>query len=345
MDDRDRKGREGRRFTLSWPSTICAVVIIAVSTGMVAMVTHGTPEAIGAAMGQWIVQLCLGVLVAFACGWMAWRLCRGKRSAGGFTFNVMLILSVAVLVPQHVAKVYAERAASVEQLQAVHRMEASREAFQQSLKQEESLETLEASYDQFHDSVQDELGHLAASSTGTDQVFFNIVKAYHEEVDDRSADWADVFSDVMDQGVLDYSRLNHPDEFNRQRAAVTSYIEATQGYQVFFNGILTGFRQRLLGWRQEGDAQFREAMQVATISHFAQKTVMDPLMVSHLSYGQHLIQALDWLERYQAEWSMESGELIIPDPRLRDEFNAMLDELIENEAAIQHLSIRLAETL
>lgn len=276
--------------------------------------------------------LLLPVLIA----WPVWRMSGHSKSAASLTFNIVLAMMVLGQV-NHLKDELRRR-------NSVRDLAQQRENFKgttAAIENPDDLETVAAAYT---DSVQAEFTRMAESSTGDEQLFYQVMSDFVRETEIASQKWTDSYHAVLDSRILDASRLTSDEEFAYQLGILHNYVEHTQAHVAYVAETIPRLRNHLsvLG---EGSEIARGALIGAKQKHFAQKPILDPFMQAHINYGNNMIFLLELLRKNRDWWEYTGEELSFLDEELLYHYNATLERIIQNEAEINTLGEKLVQSM
>ena len=269
----------------------------------------------------------------------AWSLSGKRENGGSWIFNIVLTL----LLLGHVAQ-------ASQQSQEIAAAKGIERDYQQAVQTFKTTVgdtpgTTQTAYSQFTNSVEQTFDKESQkSTTGTEKKFYKILKDFiaHESV--STNEWFAAFHAVQAANVLNYSFLTSDEKFEQQKKVIADYIAKSKQQQKHFANILPSMKKRLsvLG---ENHPIVTEAMRGATDKHYLQKPIFEPLIESHIDYGNGMLQILNLLQKNRGKWTCVNGQLWFYNDGLQKQYNQLLPKLIENENQINTLSPKLLETL
>jgi hypothetical protein len=76
-------------------------------------------------------------------------------------------------------------------------------------------------------------------------------------------------------------------------------------------------------------------------SYLYQKPLFEPLVQTHIEYGNNQIPVLNYLQNNKDEWVYENNQLVLNSDKSFDEFNKLGRAIQNNEETIGILAIKL----
>lgn len=321
-----------QKYSLSKSNKIYLGVIAVFSFVRFIATSNFTSYQLGEFTGSLIAFLLFPSLFA----WIVWGLSGRKGKAGSVTFNIVLTLLLLGQIGQFVNK--------SQQNLITRELVKQEEQYKKEISSTDDPAKIDAATNKYFNSVQGELNKLAETSTGPQKQFYKIMSAYTSESQSIIQDFNDSVNAVLSPRILDYSLLNSDEEFDYQRNILRLYVEKTEIYIGLFANSVPDIKNRLsvLG---EGNEYAKGAIDGVTGEYLAQKPFFEPLMHAHGEYGNNMIQILDLLQNNKDDWDYENDELLVYSQAVMDEYNELLEELGNNEAAINTLSDKMVDQM
>jgi hypothetical protein len=290
------------------------------------------PYQIGVLIGRLMVLFLLPTLFA----WIVWRFTGRKKKAASITFNIVLSLILLGQIGQ-----FGNRQ---QQTQTVRELQEIKAEFKKEVTNSDDPAVVSAAFDKFSDSAIEGINELSETSSGDEKEFFKIMGEFASESQLMVQGWHTANNKVQSPRILDYSLLTSDGEFDYQRSILKEYIEKTVMYNEFFENLIPNIKARLsvLG---EDNSYTKGAVDAATEKYFKQKPIFEPLMQTHIEYGNNLIQILDFLQKNEDEWAYENDELLLNSDELLSEYNKMAIVLESNIETINTLSNQLVNQM
>lgn len=319
-------------FKLSLSNMIAFGIVAFVAIAFFVLFSEKTAHNAGYLSGALFGFILIPVLFA----WPVWRFSGRNETAGSLTFNIVLALMVLGNLTQFNKEVRRQK--------SMRDLEAQREDFKRSAVETEDPAEFDAAADAFTDSVKEEFTRMAEGSTGDEQRFFDIMSDFVRDSQIMAQNWRDAYNAVLDPRVLDVSLLTTDEEFSYQIGVLRNYVEQSQIYAESAADTLPRLKERLsvLG---EGNEMAVGALEGAREKHLAQKPIFDPLMAAHIEYGNNMILLLELLQENQDGWEFTDDELSIVDEQLLDQYNNVIEGIMQNEETINTLSEKLIESM
>jgi hypothetical protein len=76
-------------------------------------------------------------------------------------------------------------------------------------------------------------------------------------------------------------------------------------------------------------------------SYLHQKPLFEPLIQTHIEYGNNQIQVLNYLQNNKDEWAYENNQLFLNSDKSFNEFNKLVRAIQNNEETIGILATKL----
>lgn len=180
--------------------------------------------------------------------------------------------------------------------------------------------------------------------SGTDSVhqkeISRVMGEWGSDTQAIAKDWLTTASSLQSAGVLDYSLLTSDAEFDRQRSILRDYIEKTAIYGDLMTNSAPNIKARLSVLGKE-TPEMKGVVDDFERSYLHQKPLFEPLMQSHIEYGNNQIQVLNYLQNNKDEWVYENNQLFLNSDKSFDEFNKLSRAIQNNEETIGVLAIKL----
>lgn len=227
---------------------------------------------------------------------------------------------------------------------AARQMEKNKERFIDSVKSTDDPAKAKQAYEEFAASNQKNLGKLAQASSGNQKIAIQIFQDFLAENEVFAKKWQTSFEALQDPRILDYTQLKNKGEFNYQKKIIKVYITDTKAYIEIYRAMIPNLTKRLAVI--EPGSQFVMGMiDGATKTHQRQKPIFEKVMNQHLTLGNTLLEILDTLEKKQALWSVNNGQLQIDETETLNKINSLIETMEQTKLKIAQYSNELLETI
>lgn len=294
-----------------------------------------TPRRSGYMMGALMGLFMFPSIVAL----IAWLISKRSKSAFSITFNVVLTIMVVGQISGLLNRVAKES----KQQASLDNLSSAKEQMKIDFKEADDTESYNDAYDEFASSVKDELRQMSESTAGSERRFYELMEEFVAESEDFANSWSDSYFAIQDPRILDYSVLVNLEEFEYQRGVFRHYISLTHEYSDFISRMVPRLKNKLaeLG---PNSGLAKGAIEGAEENYIKQKPIFEKLMETHLSYGNNLMELVDFLESNLDKWSYQDDEILFSDDELIETFNQILNRAIEDEESINVLADQLVDT-
>ncbi len=289
-----------------------------------------TPFQVGQLTGELLSCLLFPLLLA----WIVWGVTGRREKGGRLTFTLVLTLILFGRLAQF------EKRGRVNQ--EFESLQTQKEELKKELLATDDPEEIDAAFNGYVQSGKDAFDRLSKTSSGDEKKFYIIMRDIVTEAQTTTQNWNDAFRAVQSPDILDLSILVSGDEFARQSMIVRSYIEQSTAYSESVATYIPRLKKRLsvLG---DGNEIATEAIKGATEKLLLQKPILEPLMRTHIAYGNNMLQILELLQKNQDDWDYDNAELSIYSDDVSSDFDELADALGANEEAINSLSEKLID--
>ena len=321
-----------QKFRLSKSNGIYFGVVALLYFVLSVAFTDKIPYQIEFLTGKLVGLLIFSLLFA----WIIWRLSGRKGKGGNLTFNIVLTLALLGQIGQIGNK--------LQQSPRLGELQEQKEEFKKEFFNTDDPAEIDTAYNEFADSVEDELSRLSEISTGSEKQLYRIMSDFFTQSQTITQNWSESYNTVLSPRILDFSLLSSDEEFDYQRNILRIYVEKTKLYDEFFASSVPNLRKRLSILGEESE-HVQAVVKGTTEKYLSQKPIFEPLMQAHVEYGENMIQLLELLQKNKDEWAYESNELLIYSESVLNDYNELIEELGNNEAMINTLSRKLIEEI
>ena len=321
-----------QKFTLAKSNKIYALVITILYMVNFLIFANKTSYAIGGLVGRVLFVLLFATLVA----WIVWWLAGKKEKGGQVTFNIVLSLILIGLFVQFRHNFI--------QSNKLKKIEIHKAAFKNDLATLDDPKEREQRYNKFVKSVDDGFNDLARTSRGEEKKFYLIMSNFVRDTQLTAQKWIVAYNHITASRMLDYARLSDNKEFDYQKNIAKTYIKESIAYNKFFTDLIPNLKERLSVFGKNNKLSLI-TLKGARDKYLEQKPIFEPLLATHIKYGNNILKVLELLQQNKSKWSYKNDELQFSDDKILNQYNALVDKLDNNEAMINSLASKLVNTI
>ncbi|MGS2738739.1 hypothetical protein [Sinomicrobium sp. M5D2P17] len=318
------------RFKLSKVNWIFAGIVIGISALTFLRKDGINIYSLGYLLGSIVTVGLIPLIFAF----LVWLIRRRKAYAGTYTFNIVLVLMCFGMIKEI-------GAIRKEKTESMNNITKSLSDFKEKISNEEDAIS---AYEEFSSNVDESLSKLIQNSSGNEQEVYRKLQKFVTLNKEKMINWEKSYDSVMNPRILDYAVLNTPEEHRYQIAVIEHYRNQSELYKHFFNNrksLVTELFKNI----PKDNQTLKGVVKGINTKDSIQRPVFIPLMDTHISYSQNLIDLLALLKEYDGKWEYQNDELIFENEKMEQRYLAIIQKVAENEDQINELTDKLIEMM
>ena len=323
---------EGQKhsFKLSKVNWIFALIVIGISAFIFLRKDGINEYGLGYLAGSIVTAGLNPSIIAF----VVW-LIRGKKNfAGTYTFNIVLAFITFGMITEIVE-------ISKEKSEGVKTISNSVSELKDKINNEEDAVS---AFKEHSANVDDGLSKMIKNSTGNEQKVYINLRKFTQINNEVMINWQSSYDSVMSPRILDYGVLKNPNEYDYQIGVLENYKSQSRNYKNHFENRTTIIADLFKGIPKENQT-LKAVMKGITKQDSIQTPIFNPFIKSHLSYGENLIELINFLEENKTKWSYENEELIFENKELENRYLDIINNVAEDEEQISVLSDKLINVM
>ena len=317
-------------FKLSKVNWIFALIVIGISAFIFLKKDGINGFSLGYLAGSIVTAGLIPLFVAF----IVW-LIRGKKNfAGTYTFNIVLVFMTFGMITE-IGEI------SKEKSEGVKTISNSVSELKNKINNEEDAVS---AFKEHSANVDDGLSKMIRNSTGNEQEVYIKLREFTQINSDVMINWQNSYDSVLNPRIIDYGVLKNPNEYEYQIKVLENYKSQSKAYQNHFEN-RTDLISDLFKNIPKENQTLKGVMIGIKKQDSVQKPIFKPLIKSHLSYSDNLIELINLLEENKTKWTYDNDELLFDTTELENKYLEIIDKVAEDEENINVLSDKLINVM